>query len=187
MTVSRRDQEGAINDLVSSIIRHIFKDGVLNVQNCVAISNQLRQWAKIPSEPEVASNLNAVFTIPTAYELRSRLGLAERGAASVLHHLMNNTDRLYSTKDLGDDLRLSSSSVRVFVSTLRKSLRKIGLDDVVETQYGVGYILPLRSAYKVVKHMYAEDEAGTYAAEELAETSNEEYLEDDEVLHSESV
>ena len=167
MQINPADQESIIRDLASCLLTNIIRDGVLDLKNCISITNELRQRGQI-RPPAINSDDRPDLTdLPAPYELRAILNLRGRGAATILHYLMMNEDRLYSTKELTSALILSASSVRVFVSALRKALREINLDDVVETQYGVGYCVSRQGAAKVIQYIRANNAALSKTAPDL--------------------
>ena len=67
----------------------------------------------------------------------------------LLRYLMQNPDRVYSRSQLldgvwGPGTYVEERTVDVHVLRLRKALRAVGLDDVIETVRGAGYRLPKR-------------------------------------------
>jgi DNA-binding winged helix-turn-helix (wHTH) protein len=53
--------------------------------------------------------------------------------------------------DIAVNLGLSPRSVRVLISVLRKHLRIIGLEDVINTEYRVGYSVNHQGVVRVVE------------------------------------
>ena len=151
MQDDRINHEYALKNLASNLLHQIFRDGSFDVLKCIEIANMLKNWEVVKPRPVVYEEYQENSNIPPVDILKHYLDLPSRGIARVLHLLMNNAGRWHNMNDIAVNLGLSPRSVRVLISVLRKHLRIIGLEDVINTEYRVGYSVNHQGVVRVVE------------------------------------
>lgn len=145
------NHEYALKNLASNLLHQIFHDGSFDVPKCIEITNMLKNWEVVKPKPVAYQEYQENSSVPPVDILKHYLDLPSRGIARVLHLLMSNAGRWHNMNDIAVNLGLSPRSVRVLISVLRKQLRLIGLEDVINTEYRVGYSVNHQGVVRVVE------------------------------------
>jgi DNA-binding response OmpR family regulator len=157
MNIDSAAQEIAITRLTSSIVRKIFRDGKFDVESCNKIVSHIHLMDTTNGSISPATKAQRFEPAPDLRNLQSRIQMSGRSSYLVLQHLMSNPSSWFSTSDLAIILGYTPGSMRVHICSLRKTLRKYGLEDVISTRYRVGYSINKAGVEKVNSFISSND------------------------------
>jgi DNA-binding response OmpR family regulator len=148
----------AVNKLTSTIIKKVFRNGELDIKSCISIADYIYNL-DIGNEKEISQSRHGKFRIDKKFEnYRVMLKLSDRSSYLILDYLMQNPGSWHSIEDISYNISSSSGSIRVFICSLRKSLREVGLTDVIDTRYGIGYSISDVNVQRITTHVAATNE-----------------------------
>jgi DNA-binding transcriptional ArsR family regulator len=150
MDIDFSDENIAISKLMLSLVRKIFRDGKIDVDSCNKITSHIHNFESAIISFESPTESQIFESLPDISNLHSRIQMPGRSSYRILHYLMSNHGSWYTVTELGEILGYSPGSMRVHISALRKKLGELGLEDVVNTRYGVGYCINRSGVDKVM-------------------------------------
>ena len=151
--------EQAINKLTSTIMKKVFRNGELDIKSCISIADHIYNL-EIGNENEMSQSRQMKFSADNKFEhYRVMLKLSDRSSYLILDYLMQKAGSWHSIEAISYNISFSSGSIRVFICNLRKSLREVGLADVIDTRYGIGYSISDVNVQRINAHLASTNES----------------------------
>ena len=125
--------------------------GLIDINICFDVAGCLEKIARDDAVAMGETPVTNKASITSVIGIQNALCLESRGAAALLLYLSVNPNASHTASIIAEKTGYNTTSVRVFVSQLKKRLAELGLDGVIKTVWKTGYFISVSDAILVRK------------------------------------